>query len=81
MKYVIIAAIVFSVLSLSQCYPVFTAGDSAGFLRSAYCRISFFHFVPRKFSLIDYVIHLILWIIVGIGVLRFYVRYLKGRVF
>ncbi|OGY17115.1 MAG: hypothetical protein A2785_00685 [Candidatus Chisholmbacteria bacterium RIFCSPHIGHO2_01_FULL_49_18] len=79
MKYAIVASIVLAAYSFSQCYSYLTEGQSVGFFKSAYCRISFLHFLPRRFSPVDFVVHLFLWIILGIVVWRAYGKYLKGR--
>jgi hypothetical protein len=79
MKYVILVVLIIAVYSTTQCYPLLTAGEPDGFLRSVYCRISFFHFIPRKFSPVDFVIHLFIWVVIGIVAWRVYAKYIKAR--
>lgn len=79
MRYVIIAGIILAVYSFSRCYGYFTANEAVGLLQRVYCRASFLHFLPRKFSPLDFVVHLFLWLVVGIVVWRAYGKYLKGK--
>ena len=81
MKYVIVFAIILAAYSFSKCYALLTTGVSSGFFQAIYCRVSFLHFIPRRFSPIDFVVHLFLWFVVAILVWRLYVKYIKGRFF
>lgn len=81
MKYAIVAAVVIAVYGMNQCFPFLAFGEEVGLLRSLYCRVSFFHFIPRKFSPIDFVVHLFVWIVICILVWRVFVRYLKGKIY
>ena len=81
MKYVLIVSILITVYSFSQCSRLLMFGEEAGALRTLYCRLGFFHIFPRHFSPLDVVIHLLLWVAIGVGFFALYRRYLKGRLF
>lgn len=79
MRYVIVATILLTVYSFSRCYGYLARNETVGLLKGLYCRVSFLHFLPRGFSPVDFVVHLFLWIVLGIVVWRAYGKYLKGR--
>jgi len=81
MKYAIIVAILISVYSFSQCYRFLAFGEPVGGLKTFYCSLTFFHFFPRSFSVLDFVFHLGVWIALAILGYRVYLRYLAGKLF
>lgn len=78
-KYALIFTILVSVYSLTACYKFLAFQEKAGIARAVYCRLTYFHLLPRPFSVIDFVIHFILWFTVSILIYRLYMRYLKGK--
>lgn len=81
MKYVLVAAVLLSVYSFSQCYKYIAFGIEVSLVRSLYCRAGFFHFFPRPFTPFDFVIHLLVWIALCVFLFYLYRTYLKGRFF
>lgn len=76
-KYALLFAIVATSYSFAQCYKFIAYKEPVSLGRSIYCSIGFFQFIPRPFSVIDFVIHLFVWVVISMALYRLYFRFFK----
>ena len=77
--YFLIFGVVAACISLFQCYSYLMGKEEAGFLKAAYCRISFSQIFQGSLSIFGVIIHLVVWLAVSLVLYRIYMRYLHGR--
>lgn len=78
-KYVLVLVALVGTYSYTQCHNFLAFGREVGVGRAIYCRLTFFHLFSRPLSILDVVFHFMLWLALGLGLLRLYMRYLKDR--
>lgn len=79
MKYALVFAIIVAAYSFSQCYRFLAFDEEVSFLKSIYCNVTFFGFIPRPFSVVDFFVHLLIWIAISFVGYSFWSSYLRGR--